>query len=141
MRLPSPEIIGSRLSLRKARATPTRLIMKTTTEKRECQDIRRRRAPRHPGALLREIVLPASGLNQTELALRVNVSRRTVNMILNEQRPVTPDLAHRLGRVFGNGPRLWLNMQRALDLWNAEQENAALYAEIKPVETRELLAA
>lgn len=103
--------------------------------------IRRRRAPRHPGALLREIVLPASGLNQTELAQRVNVSRRTVNMILNEQRPVTPDLAHRLGRVFGNGPRLWLNMQRALDLWNAEQENAAIYAKIEPVKARELLAA
>ena len=103
--------------------------------------IKRTRAPRHPGALLRDVVLPASGLNQTQLAQRVNVSRRTINMILNEQRPVTPDIAHRLGRVFGNGPRLWLNMQRSLDLWNAEQENAALYAKIEPVEVRELIAA
>ena len=113
----------------------------TTINGRERQNIKRERAPRHPGALLRDIVLPASGLNQTQLAERVNVSRRTINMILNEQRPVTPDIAHRLGRVFGNGPRLWLNMQRALDLWNAEQENAVLYAKIEPVEMHVLIAA
>ena len=117
--------------------------MKTTTDNQsqERQEIRRRRAPRHPGALLREIVLPASGLNQTQLAQRVNVSRRTINMILMEQRPITPDIAHRLGRVFGNGPRLWLNMQRAVDLWEAEQKNAAIYQKIVPLENRESIAA
>src|SRR5688500_74203 len=93
----------------------------------------RKRRPTHPGELLREDVLPASGLTQGEMAARLGVSRRTVNEILNERRPVSVDLAHRLARVFGTTPDVWINMQTALDLWEAAEANKAQYQKIKPL--------
>ncbi len=63
------------------------------------------RRPTHPGTLLREVVLPEAGITQAELARRMGVSRLTVSEIIHEKRAVTADIAHRLGRVFGNGPR------------------------------------
>ncbi len=75
------------------------------------------RAPTHPGALLREVVLPELGITQGEFADRLGVSRRTVSEVLHEHRPVTPDMAIRLGNDAG----LWLRMQQAVDVWTLEQ--------------------
>lgn len=92
-----------------------------------------KRKPTHPGALLREDVLPAMTVTQGELAARIGVSRRSVNMVLNEKRPMTPDFAIRLGRLLNHDPQVWLRMQTALDLWELEQHNAALYRGITPM--------
>lgn len=80
------------------------------------------RAPTHPGTLLRKVVLPELGVTQGELADRLGVSRRTVSEILHERRPVTPDMAIRLGKLLGNGAGLWLRMQQAVDVWTLEQQ-------------------
>jgi addiction module HigA family antidote len=80
-----------------------------------------KRRPTHPGAILREDVLPALGMTQKEFADRLGVSRLTVSEVINEKRPVTPDMAMRLGRLLGNGPEVWLRMQQTLDLWDLEQ--------------------
>lgn len=82
----------------------------------------KKRAPTHPGALLREVVLPELGITQGEFAERLGVSRRTVSEILHERRPVTPDMAIRLGRLMGNGAGLWLRMQQAVDVWTLEKQ-------------------
>jgi addiction module HigA family antidote len=74
------------------------------------------RAPMHPGALLREDVLPALKRSKTELAKLLGVSRQTLHDILAEKQPVTPNMALRLGKLCGNGPDLWLNLQRVFDL-------------------------
>lgn len=74
----------------------------------------KKRRPTHPGEVLREDVLPALGLTQLEFANRLGVSRRTVSELLHERRPVTPDMAIRLGKLLGNGPEIWLRMQQAL---------------------------
>jgi addiction module HigA family antidote len=76
-----------------------------------------KREPIHPGALLREDVLPALGKSRTELARLLGVTRQTLHSILNEKQPVTVDMALRLGKLCGNGPTLWLNLQRDVDLW------------------------
>jgi len=91
----------------------------------------RRRRPTHPGALLREDILPDAGLTQTRLAALLRVSRRTVNEIMQERRPVTPDMAHRLARVFRTTPEFWLAMQQALDVWKTRQANRATYNRIR----------
>ena len=80
------------------------------------------RKPTHPGAILREDVLPELGITQGEFADRLGVSRRTVSEILHERRPVTPDMAIRLGKLLGNGAGIWLRMQQTVDVWTLEQE-------------------
>jgi len=82
----------------------------------------KKRAPTHPGALLREVVLPELGITQGEFADQLGVSRRTVSEILHERRPVTPDMAIRLGRLLGNGAGIWLRIQQATDVWALEQK-------------------
>jgi addiction module HigA family antidote len=76
----------------------------------------------HPGELLREDVLPAVGRSKVEIARLLGISRQTLYDILEEKQPVTPRMALRLGKLFGNGPTLWLNLQRRYDLWQAELE-------------------
>lgn len=85
------------------------------------------RRPTHPGAILREDILPETGLTQTDLADLLGVSRRTINEIVQEHRPVTTDMACRLARAFGSSPQFWLNMQQAVDIWDANQEKGGEY--------------
>ncbi len=75
----------------------------------------------HPGELLREDVLPALGKPKTEIARLLGVSRQTLYDILNEKQPVTAAMALRLGKLCGDGPRIWLAMQSAFDLRMAER--------------------
>lgn len=91
------------------------------------------RKPTHPGAILREDVLPSLNINQTELAERLGVSRRSVSQILHEHRPLTPDMAIRLAHFLGTTPESWLNMQQALDVWELERKNAKVYEQIEKV--------
>ena len=91
------------------------------------------RRPTHPGAILREDVLPSLDMTQTELAERLGVSRRTVSQIIHEHRPITPDIAIRLAHLLGGTPEGWLNMQLALDVWELERKNARSYDQIKKV--------
>ena len=81
--------------------------------------------PIHPGEALREDFLPELRWTQQELANRLRISFRRVNEILNEKRPVTLDTALRLGRLFGQSPAFWMNLQLAYDLWHAEHGTAA----------------
>lgn len=78
--------------------------------------------PTHPGAMLREDFMPDYGLSVSTLAEALGVSRQTVNELLRERRALSPAMALRLSRLFGNSPDFWLNAQRAVDLWQAEKE-------------------
>jgi len=91
----------------------------------------KKRKPIHPGAILREDVLPSLGLTQAELANRLGVSRRTISQILHEHRPLTPDMAIRLAHFLSTTPESWLNMQQAVDVWELERKNARIYDQIE----------
>ena len=85
--------------------------------------------PTHPGAVLREDVLPELGWAQTELANRLMVSRQTVSQLLHEEKAVTAEMAIRISSAVGGTPESWLSMQQAVDLWDAGiklQSNPAL---------------
>jgi len=92
------------------------------------------RKPTHPGELIREDLLPETGLSQTQLAQLMDVSRRTVSEIVNERRRVTPDIAFRLAKVFSSTPELWLNMQQAVDLWETRSIHGLEYEKIQPAQ-------
>ncbi|HWY14738.1 MAG TPA: HigA family addiction module antitoxin [Rhizomicrobium sp.] len=70
----------------------------------------------HPGALLREDVLPHVSMTKSDIARSLGISRAQLYALLAEKAPVTAAMALRLGRFFGNGPELWLNMQSNYDL-------------------------
>ncbi len=91
------------------------------------------RKPTHPGAILREDVLPSLNITQTELADRLGVSRRSISQIIHEHRPLTPDMAIRLAHFLGATPESWLNMQQALDVWELQRKNARIYGQIEKV--------
>lgn len=75
------------------------------------------RKPTHPGAILREDVLPELKITQQEFADRLGVSRRTVSEVLHERRPITPGMAIRIGKLLNTTPESWLRIQQTLDLW------------------------
>jgi addiction module HigA family antidote len=72
--------------------------------------------PVHPGALLREDILPHVDMTKSNVAKALGISRAQLYAVLAEKAPVTAAMALRLGRFFGNGPELWLNMQSNHDL-------------------------
>ena len=78
----------------------------------------------HPGEIFREDILPALGRSKTEIARLLGVSRQTLYDILNEKQPVTANMALRLGKLCGDGPRIWMAMQQAYDVSIAERELA-----------------
>ena len=79
------------------------------------------RRPTHPGEMLREDFLPDYGLTTSGLAEAIGVSRQSINELLHELRAISPAMALRLAKLFGNSPEFWLNAQRAVDLWDVAQ--------------------
>ena len=94
---------------------------------------RMKRRPTHPGEMLREDFLPDYDMTATTLARAIGVSRQSINELLRERRRLSPEMALRLGRLFGNSPEFWLNAQQAVDLWNAAQTIESDMAEIEPL--------
>jgi addiction module HigA family antidote len=76
------------------------------------------RRPVHPGEILRDDFMPDYGLTVSKLADALGVSRQSVNELVRERRAVSPEMALRLARLFGNSPEFWLNLQRAVDLYD-----------------------
>lgn len=84
--------------------------------------------PPHPGATLKEDVLPALGLTVTEAARQLGVTRTALSRVLNGHAGISSDMARRieawLGQDRGGRADLWLGMQLDYDLWQAEQKPA-----------------
>jgi addiction module HigA family antidote len=97
------------------------------------------RRPTHPGAILREDVLPALDMTQTEFAERLGVSRLSVSDLLHGKRAMTPEMAARVAKLLNTTPESWLRMQEAVDLWEVRQHPEKL-AGIKPIKAERLAA-
>ena len=91
------------------------------------------RRPVHPGEMLREDFLPDYGLTVSGLAEALGVSRQSINELLRERRALSPEMALRLSRLFGNSAEFWLNAQRAVDLWEANEAIGEKLGKIKPL--------
>ncbi len=87
----------------------------------------------HPGEMLREDFMPDYGLTASTLASALGVSRQTIYQLLREERAITPLMALRLSRLFGNSPTFWLKAQQVSDLWESEQGHHAELMRIQPL--------
>ncbi len=94
---------------------------------------KRETPPTHPGEMLREDFIPDFDLNATLMAAALGVSRQTINELLRERRSITPVMALRLSRLFGNSPEFWLNAQHARDLWESEYRYSKELSRIQPL--------
>ncbi|MEG4025972.1 HigA family addiction module antitoxin [Microcoleus sp. S13C4] len=88
--------------------------------------------PVHPGKVISD-VLEDIEMTQTTFAEILGVSRRSVNEIVLGQRPITVDMAIRIGKALGNGPQLWLNLQQKVDIWDAVQKHSEEYEKVSTV--------
>jgi addiction module HigA family antidote len=80
-----------------------------------------KRRPTSPGEMLLEEFLKPAGITQVALAEKMGVPIQRVNGIIAGRRAVTAETAILLSRALGNTPDVWLNLQVAVDLWDAEQ--------------------
>jgi antitoxin HigA-1 len=81
--------------------------------------------PTHPGEFIKEDILNEFGLTQTQLATALGVSRQTITQLVHQKRGITSDMALRLGQFTQTSPELWLNLQLAVDLWEARHSPKA----------------
>lgn len=77
--------------------------------------------------------MPDFELTTASLAKSLGVSRQTINELLRERRSITPAMALRLSRLFGNSPEFWLNVQHARDLWESEKQIQKELTKIRPL--------
>ena len=98
------------------------------------------RRPTHPGAILREDVLPALGITQAAFAERLGVSRMSVSELLLQKRSLSPEMAARIAKFLRTTPQSWMRMQEAVDLWELDQ-HPELFAAVRPIAKRQLQAA
>jgi len=76
----------------------------------------------HPGEVLAD-ELQEIGLSAAQLARLLHVPTNRITQILNGKRAITADTALRLGRWFGTGPELWLNLQKSYEMRLAQQQS------------------
>ena len=94
--------------------------------------LERKVRPTHPGEVISDI-LEDLEITQTKFAELIGVSRRSVNEIIQGRRPITVDMAIRIGKALGNGPQLWLNLQQKVDIWDALQANKEDYDKLTTI--------
>lgn len=89
------------------------------------------RPPLHPGSVISE-TLEILGINAFTASKAIGVSAATLTNVINGKSGVSADMALRIGKYFGNGPRIWLDLQATYDLWH---RGVALKDELAAIQT------
>jgi addiction module HigA family antidote len=71
--------------------------------------------------MLREDIVPATGKTKAEIGRLLGISRQHLHDIMEEKKAISPEVAARVGKLFGGGPGIWIRMQAEHDLWHAER--------------------
>ncbi len=85
--------------------------------------------PPHPGKVIKELCLEPLGINVTDAAKALGVSRKTLSAIINERAGISPEMAIRLSIAFNTSPESWLNQQAQYDLRLARQKQHEFHVE------------
>lgn len=82
----------------------------------------RRRAPTHPGIILKEHYLDPRGVSVTAFSEATGISRKHLSQIINGHVGITPETAVRIAAVLSTSSQMWMNGQITYDLWHAEKD-------------------
>ena len=93
--------------------------MKTITNKNQLP-------PVHPGEVLREDILPETGLSVSAAAKALGVSRQMLHDILAERKPLSAVMCLKVSRLFGSSPEMWVRLQASYDLKKASQDKKVM---------------
>ncbi|HLQ76326.1 MAG TPA: HigA family addiction module antitoxin [Terriglobia bacterium] len=91
--------------------------------------------PVHPGEIIRQDILPSTGLSVTDAAKALGVSRQMLHDILAERKPLSVVMCLKVSRLFGSTPEFWMRLQAAYDLKKVERNKKVMarVARIMPV--------
>jgi addiction module HigA family antidote len=111
-------------------------ILKTTI-KEEAMERKNGLPPIHPGEIIKEDILPSTGLSVTAVAKALGVSRQMLHDILAGRKPLSTVMCLKVSRLFGGTPELWMRLQAAYDLKKAERNKKIMerVARIVPIKT------
>jgi addiction module HigA family antidote len=87
----------------------------------------------HPGDILKHEFLDELKVSAYKLSKEIDISEALISQIINGKKPISVDLAIRLGRFFNTSPDLWINLQRSYDIMELERMNKSEYKKIKPL--------
>lgn len=85
-----------------------------------------KRKPTTPGEMLSEEFLIPAELTQSEFALHLGVDVKTINRLINGRTRLTPALAYKIAAALNTTPDFWMNLQMAVDLYDASADSAPL---------------
>ena len=115
--------------------------MKTTIEE-HAMEKKNSLPPVHPGEIMREDILPETGLSVTAAAKALGISRQMLHEILAERRPLSAVMCLKVARLFGSSPEMWMRLQATYDLKRAAQDRKVMQGVLRivPVKQVEVLA-
>ena len=90
------------------------------------------RPPTHPGEMLLKEFLEPMQITQKVLDQSIGVPYQQVKELTKGERGITPSIALRLSKFFGNSPDFWLNLQNAWEIYHAQTAEAEELDKIKP---------
>ena len=94
--------------------------------------------PIHPGGIVKEDILPSVGLSITAAAKALGVSRQMLHDILAQRRPMSAVMCLRVARLFGGSPEVWMRLQAAYDLKQAQQNKKLMERVARSVPVKHL---
>ena len=94
--------------------------------------------PVHPGEIMREDILPETGLSVTAAAKALGVSRQMLHEILAERRPLSAVMCLKVARLFGSSPEMWMRLQATYDLKRAAQDKKVMQGVLRIVPVKQL---
>jgi antitoxin HigA-1 len=82
--------------------------------------MKRKMKPVHPGAILREDILKEMELSITKAAEGLEISRKQLSEVINENAAISAEMAVRLEQGFGVSAEFWLDLQKKHDIWKVQ---------------------
>lgn len=100
--------------------------------------IKLKRAPAHPGQILKEDFLDELKITQTDLANALGTTFRTINEIINEKRSISTEISIKLSKYLGTSVELWLNLQNQFDIYKVYNKKKESIEMVRPLKRKKL---